>query len=180
MWHSATQGSGVLPHKKRFAAFYPLFALEVLLPQISVERVGTEVEMANPKVLIVDDDQDFVAGLRLVLENQRYEVLAAHDREDGLRRLRDSDPDIILLDILMGKGADGILFARKVRQDPDFARFAKTPILVMTSMRQQTGFFFPGEPKHPVFFPIDALVEKPIKPAELLEKVSGMLEAKTA
>jgi len=131
----------------------------------------------SQKILVVDDDRDYVAGIRYVLEAKQYEVVAAYDAEEGLLKARDAHPDIILLDIMMGKGAEGILFARKVRHDPEYGACAGIPILVLTSMREKTGFWFTNEPKHPVFFPIDEIVEKPVKPADLLEKIRRMLAA---
>ncbi|MFA6319140.1 MAG: response regulator [Elusimicrobiota bacterium] len=128
-------------------------------------------------ILIVDDDPDFIASMQLVLESNGYMVKSANSPEDGLKCLAKTAPDLILLDIMMGKGADGILFARKVRGESDYSRFAKVPIIVLTSMRKQTGFWFPGEPKHPVFFPIDKILEKPIKPEALLQDVREMLSA---
>ncbi len=132
---------------------------------------------SKKKILIVDDDKDHVAALRLMLETKGYEVASAYDRDDGLRRSKEVKPDLILLDILMGKGADGVLFARKLRQDAAFSEVAKTPIIVMTSMRKQTGFWFPGEPKHEVFFPIDEILEKPVSNDVLLEKVRARIES---
>jgi len=130
------------------------------------------------RILVIDDDKDHVAGIQLVLENNNYEVASAYSRDEGLLKVKEVKPDLILLDILMGKGAEGVLFARKLRHDTEFASAAKTPIIVMTGMREKTGFWFPGEPKHDVFFPIDEILEKPVKPAVLLEKVGQMLSAK--
>ena len=78
----------------------------------------------------------------------------------------------MILDIMMGKGADGILFARKIKKDD---RFDKIPILVMTSIAEQTGFNFPTDPKHPKFFPIDKFLEKPVEPKVLLEEIGRLL-----
>jgi CheY-like chemotaxis protein len=136
------------------------------------------METHKKKILVIDDDKDHVAGIRLVLENSNYEVASANSREEGFLKVKEVKPDLILLDILMGKGADGVLFARKLRHDEAYTEASKTPIIVMTSMRQQTGFWFPGEPKHDVFFPIDEILEKPVKPEVLLKKVRQMLGVK--
>lgn len=135
---------------------------------------------ARKKVLVIDDDKDQVASLRLILEANSYDVDSANSRDEGFQKVKQSLPDLILLDVLMGKGADGVLFARRLRQDPEFSAVAKTPILVMTSMRQQTGFWFPGEPKNSVYFPVQEILEKPVKPETLLAKIRGLLEATRA
>ena len=81
-------------------------------------------------------------------------------------------PDAIILDIMMGRGAEGFVFARKIRKN---SRFAKIPILMLTSMREQTGFEFPGERIHPKFLPVDEYVEKPIEPRALLARIEHLL-----
>jgi CheY-like chemotaxis protein len=91
--------------------------------------------------------------------------------------LTEEIPDAISLDIMMGRGAEGFIFARKMRKDP---RFARIPILMLTSMREQTGFDFPGERIHPKFLPVDEYIEKPIEPQSLLEKIEQLLAGKHA
>ena len=129
------------------------------------------------KILVVDDDKDYADAIRLILETKRYDVTTAHDKDDGLEKIKDANPDLIVLDVMMGNQAAGLLFARKIRskKNPDFAAYSNIPILVLTGIREQTGFYFIGEPKHPVFFPIDEIVEKPVKPEVLLEKVEKLL-----
>ena len=73
---------------------------------------------------------------------------------------------------MMGKGAEGFIFARRMRKDP---RLAEIPILMLTSMREQTGFDFPGERIHAKFLPVDEYMEKPIEPQVLLEKIEHLL-----
>jgi len=55
------------------------------------------------RILIVEDEPDMVAILKLTLENRGYEVLSAYDGEEGLFQARETIPDLILLDILMPK-----------------------------------------------------------------------------
>ena len=136
--------------------------------------------MTKAKLLLVDDDKNYVGALLYVLEANNYEVAVAHNREDGLVKLKATEPDLIILDVMMGRRAEGLLFARKVRRTKEYADYAKTPILVLTGMREQTGFFFPGEAKNPVFFPIDELMEKPVKPLLLLEKIAELLKRRSA
>ncbi len=128
--------------------------------------------MSAPTILIIDDDPDFVAVTTAILETKQYNVRFAYNPEDGLAEMEKEAPDAIILDVMMGKGADGFIFARKIRKDP---RFAKMPILMMTSMREQTGFDFPGERIHDKFLPVDDYVEKGVEPEELLEKIEQLL-----
>jgi CheY-like chemotaxis protein len=125
------------------------------------------------KLLMIDDDPDFVSGIKAILEGADYAVDVCYNSKDGLQALERKHYDLLLLDIMMGRGAEGIMVARKLRKD---ARLRELPVLIITGVREQIAFLFPGEPLHPRFVEVDELVEKPVEPALLLEKVSTLLE----
>ncbi len=129
------------------------------------------------KVLMIDDDPDFVSGIRSILTAANFEVDVAYTPKDGLQSLQTKPYDILLLDIMMGRGAEGIMIARKLRKDP---KLRELPVLIITGMREQIAFLFPGEPVHPRFVEIDELVEKPVEPKLLLEKVNTLIQAAEA
>ena len=79
---------------------------------------------------------------------------------------------MLLLDIMMGRGAEGIMVARKLNKDPNLREI---PVLIITGIREQIAFLFPGQAVHPHFMPVDELVEKPVEPRLLLDKVSELL-----
>lgn len=126
------------------------------------------------KLLIIDDDPDFVDGIKSILEKADYAVDVEHNPKDGLNRLHTEPPDLLLLDIMMGRGAEGIMIARKMRNDTELREI---PVLIITGMREQIAFLFPGEPVHPGFVSVDELVEKPVEPQFLLERVSALIQA---
>jgi DNA-binding response OmpR family regulator len=129
------------------------------------------------KVLMIDDDPDFVSGIRSILTAANFEVDVAYNPKDGMQSLQTKQYDILLLDIMMGRGAEGIMIARKLRKD---AKLRELPVLIITGMREQIAFLFPGEPVHPRFVEVDELVEKPIEPKLLLEKVNALIQAAEA
>ena len=129
------------------------------------------------KLLIIDDDPDFVEGIRSILEGANYDVDVAYNPKDGFEALQTKPPDLLLLDIRMGRGAEGISLARKIRKDP---RLREIPVLIITGIREQIAFLFPGEPVHPHLFPVDELIEKPVEPQFLLERVRALLQAAEA
>jgi len=126
----------------------------------------------NTKIMMIDDDPDFVAGIRSILEKAGYSVDVAYNPKDGFQALQAGDYDLLLLDIMMGRGAEGIALARKIRKDP---RLKEMPVLIITGLREQIAFLFPGQSVHPHFVENDELVEKPVEPKLLLEKVSALL-----
>src|SRR5512145_2871563 len=129
------------------------------------------------KLLMIDDDPDFVAGIKAILDTGGYEVDVAYNPKDGLRALEAKEYDLLLLDIMMGRGAEGIMIARKLRKNP---KWREMPVLIMTGMREQIAFLFPGEPVHPRFVDVDELVEKPVEPKVLLEKIDTLIKAAAA
>jgi DNA-binding response OmpR family regulator len=132
--------------------------------------------MSAPTILIIDDDPDFVAVTKAILETKQYNVKFAYNPEEGLAEMEKEAPDAIILDVMMGKGAEGFIFARKLRKD---TRFAEMPVLMLTSMREQTGFDFPGERIHDKFLPVDDYVEKGVEPQVLLDKIEKLLTKKS-
>jgi DNA-binding response OmpR family regulator len=131
--------------------------------------------MSTPSILLVDDDPDFVEIATAILETKQYQVRSAQDPDEGLAKLEEELPDLLILDVMMGRGAGGFVVARKIRKD---SRFDQMPILMLTSMTEQTGFDIPGQRISEKFLPVDDYVEKGIKPHELLEKVEQLLAKK--
>ncbi len=129
--------------------------------------------MEDAKLLIIDDDPDYVDGIKSILDKANYNVAVAYNPKDGLEALSSGDFDLLLLDIMMGRGAEGVMVARKINKDP---KLREIPVLIITGIREQMAFLFPGQPVHPRLLPTDALLEKPVDPNLLLEKVDALLK----
>jgi len=129
----------------------------------------------NPqkKLMIIDDDPDYVAGIKSVLVAAGYSVDVAYNPKEGFKSLQTKRYDLLLLDIMMGRGAEGVALARKIRKD---LTLRELPVLIITGLREQIAFLFPGQPVHPHFVETDELLEKPVEPKLLLEKVSALLK----
>ena len=128
---------------------------------------------AQKKMIIIDDDPDYVAGIKSILETANYSVDVAYNPKDGFKALQTNRYDLLLLDIMMGRGAEGVALARKIRKDP---RLRELPVLICTGLREQIAFLFPGQSVHPHFVETDELLEKPVEPKLLLDKVSSLLK----
>jgi CheY-like chemotaxis protein len=123
--------------------------------------------MAENTILIIDDDIDLVEILRVTLENEGYRVIDAQTGERGLAMATEQNPDLILLDVMMGKVDEGFQVAYQLRSD---AETAETPILMLTAVTAQTGFDFdPARDKD--FLPVNEFLEKPISPRNLVDMV---------
>ena len=129
--------------------------------------------MVQKRLLIIDDDPDYVDGIKSTLEKAEYKVDAAYNPKDGFAALETGNYDLLLLDIMMGRGAEGVMVARKINKDQ---KLREIPVLIITGIREQMAFLFPGQAVHPRILPTDELMEKPVDPKVLLEKVENLLE----
>jgi two-component system alkaline phosphatase synthesis response regulator PhoP len=126
------------------------------------------------QLLMIDDDPDFVDGIKSILTAAAYDVDVAYNRKDGLAALHQKRYDLLLLDIMMGRGAEGIMIAREMGADPALRTI---PVLIMTGIREQIAFLFGSKALHPHFVEVDEMLEKPVEPRLLLERVEALLKA---
>jgi len=123
--------------------------------------------MAEKTILVIDDDIDLVEIIRVTLENQGFNVIDAQTGERGLAMSKEQDPDLILLDVMMGKVDEGFQVAYQLRSDDVTA---ETPILMLTAVTDQTGFDFdPARDKD--FLPVNEFLEKPVSPRDLVDMI---------
>ena len=123
------------------------------------------------KILLVDDDPDFVASTKTILECRRdYKVLTVSDGVFGLAIARAERPDLIILDVLM-PFEDGFDTSRELKADPDLSQI---PIIMLTSFSQRKGETDVSVAKGMELEAEDYL-EKPVEPQELLRRVDKIL-----
>jgi CheY-like chemotaxis protein len=127
---------------------------------------------AKGKILLVDDDPDFLEMHKAVLENRGYEVFTATSAQEGLGRVRVEMPDLIVLDLMMEKHDAGFSFSKTIKTDP---LFRKIPILMVTSVAEATGYRFSFE-EDGYWMKTDDFLNKPVPPEVLLETVDKLLQ----
>ncbi len=124
------------------------------------------------KILVIDDDPDIVDVLTVLLEEEGYEVVSANDGKEGLARIKEENPDLIILDLLMPI-LDGYGVC-KTLQDPRWSRWSDIPIIVLTSVREDVSHRR-YELETGVRMDVDDYIEKPIDPDTVLERVRKIL-----
>jgi CheY-like chemotaxis protein len=121
------------------------------------------------KILIVDDDPDFVETTRLVLESAGHEVITAADGDAGIRSVEKDSPDMVILDIIMASVLDGLSVSARMADNP---AWRDIPILMVTSIANSDyAALFPTDE----YIHIDAFVSKPISPDVLLSRTQSLL-----
>lgn len=123
------------------------------------------------KILLVDDDQDFVEATKLVLESKPYEVIVAYNGDEGLAKARRDRPDLIILDIIMPV-KDGFNAAEELKKDSELS---KIPVLMLTSFSQKVGETSLSVSQG-LTLDTEDYVDKPVSPEELLRRVERLLK----
>lgn len=122
------------------------------------------------RILIVDDDVDICRYVQVNLVLDGYEVEIAHDGEEGLRKAIDTQPDLVLLDVMM-PGLDGTEVCRRLRSD---ARTIGTAIIFLTAKSQSTDKIAG------LSAGADDYISKPFDPPELSARVRSALRRNKA
>jgi CheY-like chemotaxis protein len=132
---------------------------------------------AKGKILIVDDDPDFVKTTKMILLSDGYEVVVANDGKQGLEKVKESNPDLVLLDVMMESLFEGFSFLGALRTAPEFESFKTVPIIMASSVRTDTGsrFHFEDDEDMGDIPRPDEYMDKPLKARELLEKVAKFI-----
>ena len=129
-----------------------------------------------PKILVIEDDADMAEAVRIPLEANGYQVIHAPTGEEGLQKVKEIEPDLIILDVMMETTTAGFQVSLKLRSpeaESAYSAYRDIPILMLTAIHDTTSLRFgPDE----AYLPVDDFVEKPLTPDVLLEKVAALIE----
>ena len=123
----------------------------------------------DTRILIIDDDPAFAKSTKLVLESHGYEVDIARDGEEGLSKIEQQTPDMILLDVIMHWPLEGVDVSRELMTHKELRN---TAIIMVTSIiESEYRDSFPQDE----YLNIDAWLKKPLPPSELVDEVKRVL-----
>ena len=126
------------------------------------------------KVLTIDDDANIQTVLKKVLESKNYHVVQAGDGEEGLKKVIDEKPDLIILDVIM-PGKTGFDVCRQLKTDEKYYFFSQIPVLMLTvypDEREQANLSM----REGMTMEAEDYMHKPIDPKELLSRVETLLK----
>ena len=124
--------------------------------------------MTKKKILIVDDEQDIIEVLKLRLQSVGFDVIAAMDGEEALKKVKEGHPDLILLDVMMPP-PNGFQVCRMLKDDPEYKQI---PIILLTAKTTESDKFWGTESG------ADAYITKPYNAADLIDKMRTLLGGK--
>lgn len=123
------------------------------------------------KILLIDDDPDFVQAVQVIVESGGYEVRVAYDGKEGLEAVAEEKPDLIVLDVMMPV-MNGHEACAKLKSDPETAEI---PIILLTAVAERVTT---STYSHRDMLESEAedYMPKPVEPAELLELIKSWLK----
>jgi CheY-like chemotaxis protein len=121
------------------------------------------------KVLVVDDDPDFVKVTSKILEKAGHEVVSAANGAKALRAMRQDAPDVVLLDIMMSYILDGLDVSREMAEDPALQDIPVIMVTALTGVKETQ--MFPSDE----YIPADVWLSKPVDPDTMLSRVEEAL-----
>jgi len=124
------------------------------------------------KVLIVDDDSDFVEAISTLLEAKGYEVISALNGKDGFSQAKEQLPALILLDVMMTTKSEGFDVAKQLKSE---ALTRNIPVVLVTGIKRDMNLPFSFEPDED-WLPVKAVLEKPVKPDVLLRTIEESIK----
>jgi len=129
-----------------------------------------EEQKMGKKILLVDDDPDFVEAVSLVLKPKKFDVVTAYNGIEGLKKAMTEKPDLIVLDVMMPE-KDGYAVCRELKSDP---KMSHIPVLLLTAVAshvpttrytQEMGLETEA----------DDYLDKPVEPEVLVKRIEGLL-----
>jgi CheY-like chemotaxis protein len=126
------------------------------------------------RIICIDDDSDILETCKVILTGRGHEVETALSGKEGVEKASAFKPDLIILDVMMDDLTDGFHAAYRFRKDPGL-KYA--PILLLSAINGHFPQKFDPK-KDGEYLPVDAFLEKPVKPGELLAKTTELLALK--
>ena len=124
-----------------------------------------------PKILVVDDDPDFVDSVKMMLESKSYNVITAYDGIEGLQKTKEESPDLVILDVMM-PNKDGYSVCAELKADPEYN---KIPILLLTAVASQISTTTYTQ-RMGMEIEADDYIDKPVEPSELVKRAEMLLQ----
>jgi CheY-like chemotaxis protein len=122
------------------------------------------------KILVVDDDPDFVEFSRIVLQRDGHTVVSAAGGGEALDKIVEDPPDLVVLDVIMDTVLDGLSVAQELGDRPEYKDI---PIIMITSIANSDyAELFPTDE----YVHLDIFLTKPVSPERLMKEVNRLLK----
>lgn len=126
------------------------------------------------KIKLVDDDLEITENIMAILKSEGFYVEAYYELKGAIEFIKDGVPDLIILDVMFpGNPAGGLDLARELRT---YDELLKIPVIIFTNINQELPMGFSQDDIDDEWMPVQAFMEKPINPGELIDKIRTLLQ----
>ena len=126
------------------------------------------------KILLIDDDQDVHTVVKKILEPKSYKVVSAYDGFEGLRKVVDERPDLIILDVIM-PGKHGFEVVHELKTDEKYHFFSNIPVLMLTVYPEDREKMHLSM-REGMMMEAEDYLQKPVDAKELVKRVEELLK----
>ena len=126
------------------------------------------------KILVIDDDPDVHTVVKKILEPKSYEVVSAYDGDEGLRKVVEERPDLIILDVIM-PGKHGFDVCHELKTDEKYHFFSNIPVLMLTVYPEDREKMHLSM-REGMLMEAEDYLQKPVDSKELVKRVEELLK----
>jgi len=126
------------------------------------------------KILLIDDDPDVHTLVKKILEPKSYDVVCAYDGDEGLRKVVEERPDLIILDVIM-PGKHGFEVCRELKTDEKYHFFSNIPVLMLTVYPEEREKMHLSM-REGMMMEAEDYLQKPVDPQALVNRVEDLLK----
>ena len=126
------------------------------------------------KILVIDDAPDVHTLVKKILEPKSYDVVCAYDGDEGLRKVVEERPDLIILDVIM-PGKHGFEVCRELKTDEKYHFFSDIPVLMLTVYPEEREKMHLSM-REGMMMEAEDYLQKPVDPQELVNRAEDLLK----
>ena len=126
------------------------------------------------KILLIDDEPDSIESMRIVLTAEGFWTETAQSPQEGIQKVKETNPDLVVLDVMMPSDYEGFEVARHIREN---LKMDTLPIVILSNVHHVKKVPYRFAPDKD-FLPVDVFLDKPVKPEMLLDTVNRLLGQK--
>lgn len=127
------------------------------------------------KILIIDDDPNFLFSVGSLLRANKYTVVTAMNPQRGLDKLVSEKPDLVLLDIMMDSLFDGFALCHEIKTSKKYKDYKSAPVIFVSAVKEKSGSRFQFNAGEQGLVGPDDYIDKPVKPNTLLSCIEKHL-----
>ncbi len=129
----------------------------------------------SKKILVVDDDPDFLEQTSMVLEADGYDIVTATSREEAEDMIMSVQPDLSVVDLMMESMDSGFVLCHNIKR-----LYPNSPVIMLTAVRSATGLDFTAQNQAAgAWIEADAFLDKPVRAEQLRGEVKRLLSEHT-